>query len=128
MNDFTGFLVEVGNNIWQENDKLVSFIGIVVIISMIVFIARKGLAGRGFWGKTRKKIAEHSFDLKYGNRKIFVYKLEDKQGYQGYGLELTRTREKSNFGARGMKMSFTAIEFTKDEADKLVDIVSNYIR
>lgn len=124
MNDFVGFLISVSSDIWQEHENYVSILGVAIIIFLIVFIARKGLIGRGFWGKNRTKIAEYSFDLKYGKRKIFVYKLEDKNGYQGYGLEFTRTKEKSYLGARGMKMSFSAVEFTKDEADKLVELVS----
>lgn len=110
-----------------SHSELVATLGIGLLFAFTLIVAKKGFFGLGFWGKQRSIIAEHH--LNYGTRsqRIFIYRLTDNSGYEGYGLEFSRLKTKAQLGHARMKSSAMAIEFTKDEADQLVDLVKPHL-
>ena len=126
MDSFFEFVFSKGEQL-LTSDSTVALVVIVLVIVLLSFIALKGLAGLGFWGRKRNKIAE--FEFQYGDwrHRMFIYQLSAKSGYQGYGVELTETRFKQFSGNMGMKTHASAIEFSRDEASQLVQLIRPYL-
>lgn len=121
------FVVDTGKDIYQDNHDLMAAGLIILLILVIIFVAKKGFGGLGFWGKKRKKVAEIKFNHGKWTNRLFVYQLWNKSGYKGYGLEFTHSRLRTYAGHAGMKASASAMEFSKDEADQLVDLIRPHL-
>lgn len=112
---------------FNNSGDLVALLGIAAIVFTIILLSKKGLAGRGFWGKQRKKVAEYDFQNGRWHSKLLIYKLRNRRGYEGYGIEFLKTKHRSNLGSAGMSMRVFAIEFTKYEADKMVELIAPHL-
>jgi hypothetical protein len=128
MESFMDFVFSTGTEIYRSSGD---FSGILIIGLMFVFsvmVARKGFAGWGFWGKERRKIAEYMYERGDRTKRTFIYRLSSKSGYQGYGLEFTDMKFKLRTGGTRMKSGGSVIEFTKQEADRLIDLIKPHLR
>ena len=127
MSDFVSFISESMIDFYHANQDLAAFVGIGVIVLTTLFLSKKGLAGLGFWGKQREKIAQYEFKEGRWNRRLLIYKLTNRKGYEGYGIEFSSTKHRSQLGSPGMSVRVSAIEFTKYEADKMVEMISPHL-
>ena len=127
VSDFFNFVSESMTGLFNADHGLAAFVGIGLIVLTTLFLGKKGLAGLGFWGKQRKKIAQYEFNEGRWNRRVLIYKLRNRKGYEGYGIEFSNTKHRSTLGSAGMSVRVSAIEFTKYEADKMVELISPYL-
>lgn len=122
-----GFVAQTSRDIYQSSNDLIATGIVILLILVIILVAKKGFGGLGFWGRKRKKVAEFKFNHGKWTTRLFVYQLWNKSGYKGYGLEFAHSRLRSYAGHAGMKASASAMEFTKDEADQLVDLIRPHL-
>lgn len=127
MENYMDFIFETGITIYKTSDGFIGIIFIVFLIGFIVITAKFGFGGLGFWGKNREKIAEYTFNNDNCTRKIFVYKLKDKKGCEGYGIEFSETETMLHGGGAKIKGSHNFVEFTKNEADMIVKLVAPHM-
>lgn len=109
-------------------EEIIAPILIVLFILFTVLISKYGMAGLGFWGKKRTKIAEFSSKTGKWVERTIIYSLEGKNGYQGYGIDFSNTKTRKGISGFEMKISASSIEFTKDEADQLVTMLKPLLK
>ncbi len=127
MSDFVNFLLESVIDFLNANHGLAAFVVIGLVVLTIFFLSKKGLAGLGFWGKQRQEIAQYEFKEGRWRRRVLIYRLTGRKGYEGYGIEFSSTKHRSQLGSPGMSVRVSAIEFTKYEADKMVEMISPHL-
>ncbi len=110
-----------------QGGGLLPLMVVAAILIVTLIIGKKGLGGLGFWGKKRTKLEEYTFKDGSRTRKIIIYRLSGRRGYQGYGIEFARAKFKVHVGEASIKSSAFSIEFTKQEADELADLIAPYL-
>ncbi len=103
------------------------FLFIILVVAAAFFIKKSGFGGVFFSGKSRNKIYEYAYKNNYYEKKIFVYKLIGKAGYEGYGVEFIKSKSSAGLGSFRMQGGGSFIEFTKKEAEMIVKLVSPHI-
>lgn len=127
MEKLADFVFNIGTEFFRSNENLMWFIIFGLITASIFLLIKKGFSWLAFMGKKKTKLARFDFKGSDWSRSMNIFSLADKHNYRGYGVEFNSSKNKTFVGNISTKSSVFYIEFTKEEADKIVDLITPHL-